>query len=146
MKPQGKMTSRLTAPELSQTKSFPLPQGPVCWGSGIDIYPRCWEGEVERKPGGWGSCPSCFPCYLLWWLWSNSCGNRRLSPGSKLQLLWLLAGCLWAKWKLIPMSSSSKKKMMTYGLPTPQGRWQIKKSVYANALEAINLWINNRFY
>ena len=52
MKPQGKMTSRLTAPEISQTKSFPLLQKQVCWVSepASKLCHRAFV--VKRKSGG----------------------------------------------------------------------------------------------
>ena len=89
MKPQGKMTSRLTAPEISQTESFPLLQKQVCWGS--ELASRLCYGEflVKRKSGGLGA-------YLLvllavFRMVSEQPLQGRLfpgvRPGSKLQLL-----------------------------------------------------------
>ena len=55
MKPQGKMTSRLTAPEISQTEPFPLLQKQVCWGSEPASRLCCGEFLMKRKSGGLGA-------------------------------------------------------------------------------------------
>lgn len=89
MKPQGKMTSRLTAPEISQTEPFPLLQKQVCWGSEPASRLCCAEFSVKRKSGGLGA-------YLLvllavFRMVSEPPLQGRLfpgvRPGSKLQLL-----------------------------------------------------------
>lgn len=46
MKPHGKMTSRLTAPEISQMESLPLPQKRL-WSPESETQVLPWVSEIR---------------------------------------------------------------------------------------------------